>query len=226
MVTSSLMRKLPRGFPPYPQPPHAVLLTALFTGMRQGEILALPWRAVDFGTRQIIVEQQTVKSGKTRAIPMTRDLEKALRDLRRSRKVTSLHGSEPVFAFPDRSPLTEDVVRAMFNRALARCEAIPTEKKMKITFHTLRHTAASLMQKAGVSLFDIGRILGHSNAQTTLRYAHLFADETRGAIDRLGEIVDLGNRSRSRSRTRQGPRSARSRSDGPPSGPPRRTGST
>lgn len=172
-----------------------ILVTAVSTGMRRGELLALRWIAVDFEARQIVVEAETAKSGRTRRIPMTRNLEEDLKALRPSRAATGLNGSNAVFSRPDGSPMTADDLRRMWQRARDGCEGISPEKRKKITLHTLRHTCASLMQKAGVCLFEIGRILGHSSVQTTLRYAHLFADETRDAIDRLGEVVELSPRS-------------------------------
>ena len=168
-----------------------LLSTAVFSGMRRGELLSLHWTSVDFEARQIVVEAETAKSGRTRRIPMARSLEEELQDLRHSRGVMGINGSNLVFLRPDRSPMTPDSLRRLWVRARGRCEAISPEKRKKITLHTLRHTCASLMQKAGVSLFEIGRILGHSSVQTTLRYAHLYADETRDAIDRLGEVVNL-----------------------------------
>ena len=174
-----------------------ILMTAVFTGMRRGELLALRWTAIDFESRQIVVEAETAKSGRTRRVPMTRDLEEDLQALRRSQDqaVSGMNGSGPVFARPDGSPMTTNCLRGLWRKAREGCERISPEKRKKVTFHTLRHTSASLLRKAGVSLFDIGKILGHSSVQTTMRYAHLYADETRDAIDRLGAVVRPSPRS-------------------------------
>lgn len=166
-----------------------ILVTAVLAGMRRGEILLLRWRCIDFDARQIVVEAETAKAGRTRRIPMARHLEGVLKDLHGSQGAR-LDGSGPVYVLPDGSPVTVSVLRKMFRRARDRCEEIAIEKREQVTFHTLRHTCASLLQKAGVSLFEIGRILGHASIQTTLRYAHLFADKTRGAVDRLEDLLD------------------------------------
>ena len=168
-----------------------ILLTAVLTGMRRGELIALRWKSVDFASRLIIVEAETAKTARTRAIPVTRDLEYELEALRRFRRGDVRDGLDFVVVRSDGCPMTADALRRLFKRALDRCGAIAPEKRGKITFHTLRHTCASLLQKAGVSLFEIGRILGHSSTQTTLRYANLFADETRDAVDRLASVVNL-----------------------------------
>ncbi len=55
----------------------------------------------------------------------------------------------------------------------------------RVTFHGLRHTAASHLVMAGVDLRTVGKILGHKTAQITLRYAHLAPDHLKGAVDRL-----------------------------------------
>jgi integrase len=55
--------------------------------------------------------------------------------------------------------------------------------------HDLRHTYASLMASAGFSLPTIGALLGHTQIQTTHRYAHLIDDHLRNATERVGAIV-------------------------------------
>lgn len=55
-----------------------------------------------------------------------------------------------------------------------------------VRFHDLRHTAASLLIAAGVDLYRVGTILGHSDIRTTRRYAHLAVSDLRGAVETLG----------------------------------------
>jgi integrase len=55
-----------------------------------------------------------------------------------------------------------------------------------VRFHDLRHTAASLLIQAGVDLYRVGAILGHSDTRTTRRYAHLAVDDLRSAMASLG----------------------------------------
>ena len=61
-----------------------------------------------------------------------------------------------------------------------------------VRFHDLRHSYASLLVNDGVELLTVGKLLGHSQAQTTMRYAHL-ADETlRKATKRVSKLVGNG----------------------------------
>jgi integrase len=58
-----------------------------------------------------------------------------------------------------------------------------------VRVHDLRHTFASILASSGLSLPIIGALLGHTQAQTTARYAHLFDDVLRAAADRVGAVV-------------------------------------
>lgn len=58
-------------------------------------------------------------------------------------------------------------------------------------FHDLRHTAASMLIQAGVPLYTVGTILGHSDARTTKRYAHLAVDSLREAMGKLGKRTGI-----------------------------------
>ena len=59
-----------------------------------------------------------------------------------------------------------------------------------VRIHDLRHSYASILASGGMSLPIIGRLLGHTQAQTTARYAHLMDDPLRAATERVGAIVD------------------------------------
>jgi integrase len=66
---------------------------------------------------------------------------------------------------------------------------------MNLRLHDLRHTFASILASSGLSLPIIGALLGHTQAQTTARYTHLFDDPLRAAVDRVGAIVTAANTS-------------------------------
>ena len=58
-----------------------------------------------------------------------------------------------------------------------------------VRLHDLRHTFASLLVSGGMSLPMIGKLLGHTQVQTTQRYAHLYDDPLRAGLDRIGEML-------------------------------------
>lgn len=166
-----------------------LVLTAVSTGMRRGELLALRWRSVDLDRREIRVEAETEKAGRGRVVPMTAALREALKDLKANRAIPALDGSDPVFCLADGSPVTVAVLRALWEADVDPCEALPLAKRGKVTLHVLRHTAASLMVGAGVPLLDVARILGHSTLAVTMRYAHFAPESGRNAIDALGAVL-------------------------------------
>lgn len=168
-----------------------VVLTALHTGMRRGELLAIRWGRVDLGRREILIEAATEKAGRGRVVPMTDALHERMAALRREYPRV-LAGDDPVFVLPDGREITTKIVRAGFEGAVKRCLGIPLEKRTKVTFHTLRHTAASLMVAEGVPLFDVAKILGHSTIAVTMRYAHFAPEAGRAGIEKLGTALQRG----------------------------------
>ncbi len=157
--------------------------------MRRGELLALRWRAVDLDRREVHVEAETEKAGRGRVVPLTAWLLAELVTLKASRETPALDGSDPVFRCADGSPLTIKVLRLAFLSAVKACASISLDKRGRVTFHALRHTAASLMVAAGVPIFDVAKILGHSTLAVTMRYAHFAPEAGRSAIERLGAAL-------------------------------------
>lgn len=168
-----------------------VVLTALHTGMRRGELLALRWAHVDLDRRQLVVSAATEKAGRGRVVPMTDALHGRLVELR-TEHPRAISGTDPVFVFVNGGEVTSKALRCGFERAVRVCEGIPLEKREKVTFHCLRHTAASLMVAEGVPLFDVAKILGHSTLAVTMRYAHFAPEAGRAGIDKLGRALQDG----------------------------------
>ena len=166
------------------------LRVALLTGSRKGEVLSLRWRDVDLDGGWWI--KPKVKGGKQHEIALPKLAVESLRRLKGG------HG-DPVFAFPGKARL--DAITA--GRRLNGEEGghirdvhelwgrIRADLGMPdVTIHDLRHTAASVLISTGASLYDVGQQLGHSQAQTTQRYAHLFEERKRelaGMMDAFAE---------------------------------------
>jgi integrase len=153
---------------------NTMILVALRTGMRFGEILGLEWSDVDWERRLITVRQSLVrgvlgtpKNGKIRHIPMTQDLYQTLGEIR------GVHG----YIFPQ--PEGEWTHRVALNAIHRICKRTGVRQ---ICWHLLRHTFASHLAMEGVPIPVVQQLLGHSNITMTMRYAHLSPSKLNEAI--------------------------------------------
>jgi integrase len=160
-----------RLFAALPDYLRSLVVAALHTGMRWGELAHLRWQDVDFHTRTLVVTQS--KSGEGRRVPMNRVVIETLQALRKARKVFR----DLVFTSPRGEFLHN------FGRTWA--ETVKTAKITDLRFHDLRHTAASRMVMGGVDLYTVKEILGHKTPAMTQRYAHLSPAHQRNAVERL-----------------------------------------
>lgn len=139
----------------------AVIWFALLTGARRGEILKI--REEDIGLDTITLPASHTKMNRTRVIPIIPPLRPWLQHF-------------PV-------SVTFEGIKSAWQRART------AEGMEHVNFHDLRHSCASIMLGLGVDLYTISKVLGHSNVQTTQRYAHLQVDAQREALGRLGKLV-------------------------------------
>lgn len=157
-----------------------MLLLALRTGMRQGEIRGLQWTSIDWEHRTIIVRHSlsmvskqldSTKSHKERRIPLDVDVYEMLYKARKP--------SGFVFIGPYNKPYTGhrilDELAEVCRRAGLR----------KIGWHTLRHTFATQLTTRSVPLTSVQSLLGHSSIATTMRYTHVSPESLRAAIATL-----------------------------------------
>ena len=148
----------------------AIFLTAAFTGLRMGELLALRWRDIDFTGRTIRVrasyylgELTTPKSGKVRAVPMAPDVASSLAQL--GQREFWVDDDDLVFPGETGGYLDGSALRRRYKLALARAGL------RSLRFHDLRHTFGTRM----IAKADIRRVqewMGHADIQTTMRYLH------------------------------------------------------
>lgn len=151
-----------------------IVIFAVCTGMRQGEILHLERRHVDQRRRVVHVTSTSTfktKTGRRRVVPLN---DPALDVVRRQPD-----GQPFVFTYDGR-PVRRDSLTHAFKRSV-RASGLPDE----IHFHSLRHTFASWLVQDGVSLFQVGRLLGHTDTKTTEIYAHLQPETMHDVVDRL-----------------------------------------
>lgn len=160
---------------------HDLYLCAISTGMRLGELTALQWDDVDFARRQILVrntDKFTTKSGRNRTIPMNARLV----DLMEKRR----HGGSNSLVFYYRGrALTQDIASRHFKDCVLRAKVNPS-----IHFHSLRHTFATWLVQAGVSIYEVQRLLGHRSIAVTQVYAHLAPSELHGTVEKLIPSLD------------------------------------
>jgi integrase len=148
----------------------ALYLTAAFTGLRRGELLALRWRDIDFAGSIVRVRASyaagtltSPKSGKVRSVPLAPDVAKALAKLAEREWFSS--DDDLVFAGETGSYLDGSALRRRYKRALKDAALRP------LRFHDLRHTFGTRM----IAKADIRRVqewMGHADIQTTMRYLH------------------------------------------------------
>lgn len=140
-----------------PESVQAAIWIALYTGARRGEILAM--RPEDVGSHSLTIHAQNTKTIRTRVIPIVDPLWRWLSVL-------------PI-DYKDFEGLKSGFQRGRVAAGMRH-----------VNFHDLRHSAASILIASGADLYTVSKILGHSNIQTTTRYAHMQVEQQRVALDK------------------------------------------
>jgi len=147
-----------------------IVILALNTGMRKGEILKLKWHDVHL-ERGLIYLTDT-KNSESREVPINDVVRQTLIRVHK-------HPDSPyIFCNKDGVPYKE--IKNSFCKAVKRCGI------MHARFHDLRHTFASHLVMLGVDLKTVQELLGHKSIEMTLRYSHLSPDHKNKAVDVLG----------------------------------------
>ncbi|WP_423185194.1 tyrosine-type recombinase/integrase [Alishewanella sp. d11] len=150
-----------------------IVLLAMNTGMRRGEILSLCWDDISFETKTLTVQFANAKSGKTRHIPLNGE---AYRTLQSWQADTDNNGI--VFKGSTGKAMT-DIGKA-WDKLLADAGIT------NFRFHDLRHHFASKLVMASVDLNTVRELLGHGDLAMTLRYAHLAPEHKAAAVNLIG----------------------------------------
>ena len=147
-------------------------LTAAMTGMRQGELLALRWRDVDWPMSRIRVRRNYVRGEfgtpkskrSSRAVPLAT---RVAAELERLYQHSDRQGDDDlVFAHPATGkPIDRSKLLKRYKAALRRAEVRP------VRFHDLRHTFGTLMAAQGVPMRTLQELMGHRDFATTEIYA-------------------------------------------------------
>ena len=158
-----------------------LILVAVSTGLRRGELLNLKWKDVDFERRILYIQSSDdfrTKAGRRRAVPMSEPVlqilwSKGRRSL--SENVFTLNGSR----------ISEDWLTHRFKSYIRKASLNP-----KLHFHSLRHTFATWLVQEGVSIYEVQKLLGHSSISVTQVYSHLAASELHGAVNKIQVVLN------------------------------------
>lgn len=157
----------------------------LLTGARRGEVLGAAWQQFDLETGVWVKPSAHTKQKREHRVPLSapaRQLLAVMRTAAEQRAAEKKREPSP-YVFPMRGgdgPMVE-----IKNAWATLCEAANLRD---VRLHDLRHTYASVLASAGLSLPVIGALLGHTQPGTTARYAHLFDDPLRAATERVGAV--------------------------------------
>ncbi|GAB3374333.1 tyrosine-type recombinase/integrase [Lysobacter rhizosphaerae] len=158
-----------------------MVLVALNTGLRRGELFGLEWRSVNLQACLLTVEAGNAKSGKTRHLPLNAEALDVLTHWREQSKKEKKHVTGNALVFPSPSG-------AKFDNINKAWDGVATVAKLSdFNFHDLRHDFASKLVMAGVDLNTVRELLGHADIKMTLRYAHLAPGKLADAVAKLGK---------------------------------------
>jgi len=143
-----------------------LVMLAINTGLRRGELWNLTWKDIDLGKKMLTVRGKGAKSGQTRHIPLNAA---AVGVLKTHRGDVIPMPNVPVFGNAE--------FRKAFNALLDKA------KIQNFRFHDTRHTFASKLVMAGVPLNTVRELMGHGSLEMTLIYAHLAPENLRDAVD-------------------------------------------
>jgi integrase len=156
----------------------------LLTGARRGEILAIEWGSLDLGAGVWTKPGSTTKQKSDHVVPLSAPARQLLVEM--EAEYIRLHPKKPLpqYVFPGNGESGHIVEVKKAWRAITKVAGIAG-----LRIHDLRHSFASQLASGGASLPLIGALLGHSNPTTTHRYAHLFDDPQRAAVERVGAVI-------------------------------------
>jgi site-specific recombinase XerD len=149
-------------------------LLSLHTGMRAGEIFSLIWGHVDLGRGLILIVD--AKGQRRRAAFMTGELEVMFEKMQRRGPTDSVFTQKDGGPFLEMPNTFETTIKALkFNAGI-------TDRRERVSFHTLRHSFASWHAESGTDLYIIKELLGHGTIKMTERYSHLSPEALQNAV--------------------------------------------
>jgi len=154
---------------------YPVVVLALSTGMRQGEIMGLRWTDIDMKNDRITLHE--TKNGERRSVPLLGHAKELLKERSKIRRLDS------DLAFPGKNTDKPTFIRTPWSKVIKAAEID------NFKFHDLRHSAASYMLMSGASTGEIAELLGHKTLQMVKRYSHLSHSHTTKIIQRINDNI-------------------------------------
>ena len=152
-----------------------IIQLAFNTGMRRNELINLQWSHINLEKKYLIIsngESFTTKNKCDRYIPLNNNALKLLKNLPKK--------SEYVFVTKGNKILYPNYVTQCFRDLKNECKI-----NKNVSFHSLRHTFASWLVQRGVSIYEISKLLGHSDIKVAEIYSHLRAEDLRKSVNLL-----------------------------------------
>lgn len=195
-----IVSKAPQWMKPF-------IYTAIYTGMRLGNLLELKWENIDFVNKviNIKVKDKNKLGGKNHTIPIIPELENILNNINRTSEFVFVNSQNNPVKFITTTwndifykwELVKDLNTIKDSDIILHRKRILKDGKIKdltykrvlkdknlpyINFHTLRHTCGTWQAKAGVNAMIIKEVLGHKDIRTTKKYVHADDAQKRGAL--------------------------------------------
>ena len=174
-----------------------LILFGLYLGQRLGDLSKLTWRAINFETGEVALS--TRKTGRRIVLPVVQPLADYLSTLPASDDANA-------YIFPNAAAhkrtaslsnqFREILVEAGLVEPLLRGHRSTGKGRTgrreisELSFHSLRHSAVTMLKAAGVSDFIAREIVGHQSAAVSRQYTHLTTDDKRAAMQRLPDVTD------------------------------------
>jgi integrase len=160
-------------------PLRTLVLLAITTGARKGELTSLKWADIDLKKGRALVRE--TKNNEQRLLPLAGKALEAIRDL----KLRNSARSEYVFPQPSGFPGPYEHFDSPWYKALEAARI------NDFHFHDLRHTTASMLAAQGASLLEIADVLGHKTLAMVKRYSHLVVEHKATVIERMISLKGL-----------------------------------
>lgn len=159
---------------------YPLVVLALSTGMRHGEIVGLTWDDVDLHRGRAVLHE--TKNGERRAVVITGHVLELLKELAKVRRIDT----DLLFPSRERRPQKPQKpidLRMAWEAALKKADI------RDFRFHDLRHSAASYLAMNGASLAEIAEVMGHKTLQMVKRYAHLSEGHTARVVESMNKKI-------------------------------------